>query len=166
MLFICQGSVASSLQQLVHLSTSRLLCQQLFLRFFIFLSCLAKLSLMPAALKNKIISRLSPLISLRFLAAAPLLFPFPLLSLVLFRFRFASLSSRRAPLASYQTFSDLSIPFFKKFSFSFSQFRVSSFLLIFQFQSLAMFLASVSFRSCLHHCAFPSAYAFVLATRS
>ena len=59
MLFICQGSVASSQQQLVHLSTSTLLCQQLFSRFFIFLSCLSELSLLPAALKNKIIFRLS-----------------------------------------------------------------------------------------------------------
>ena len=59
MLFICQGSVVASQQQLVHLSTSALLCQQLFSRFFIFLSCLSELSLLPAALKNKIIFRLS-----------------------------------------------------------------------------------------------------------
>ena len=104
-LFLCCLHFVASQQQLVHLSTSRLLCQQLFSRFFIFLSCLAELSLLPAASKNKIISSAS-------------LLDF----------------SRRAPLASYQTFSVLSIPFLKNFHFLFHSSDCSS-LLHFQLPS-------------------------------
>ena len=74
--------------------------------------------------------------------------------------------SRQSPLASYQMFSHLSTPFFKKFSFSFSPYGARSVRFLFQLQSLTMSLASVPFRFRSHRCAFPSAFAFVPDTRS